>query len=428
MDSVEPIRSVLFLDYDNIVSDLNRLNGEAAKLFAAQPSLWVNWLEGGMGGLTRPRRFLVKNLYLNPAVYGSARAVFTRSGFKAVDCPSLTSQGKSSADIHMVLDIIDALRHECEYEEFIIMSADADFTPVLHRLRAHNRRSVVITAGPAAAAYRAVADHIVWPSDLVSSALTLISDAPSSPETDSTVELPPALDEQPPSTLSVQQGDLDGGQTAIVVPQSASLEAVVAAVRAAVGASEYPMWSSAVADAARRVEPRVKELGWFGAGNFRSFVSLHLPQLEFSYTPSPGIIRDPQRHAEIDMPRKREDLASVPERVALVTGIPRLGRETYRSVFQALADAVTEDGLSDRTSQTVCETVLASGLRVTADQTRQIISALVACRVQLHYGVGVAGLQTVWFEYVVDLCKNAGLLLTEHELDEVSMWLRGVPA
>ena len=56
MDNREPIRSVLFLDYDNIVSDLGKLNEEAARLFAAQPSLWVGWLEAGMDGWATLRR------------------------------------------------------------------------------------------------------------------------------------------------------------------------------------------------------------------------------------------------------------------------------------------------------------------------------------------------------------------------------------
>ncbi len=425
MDSGESIRSVLFLDYDNIVSDLRKLDGKAADLFAAQPELWVNWLEGGMGGLTQSRRFLVKNLYLNPAVYGSARAVFTRSGFKAIDCPSLTSQGKSSADIHMVLDIIDALRHECEYEEFIIMSADADFTPVLHRLRAHDRRSVVVTAGPAAAAYRAVADQIVSPTDLSSSVLSLASGVPSSADLDSVEALSLTLDQQQPSTaLDVDQIHQDSSPTAAEVSDSTSLEDVTRAVRALIAASEYPLPSAAVAQAARQVEPRVKELNWFGSGSFRLFFLQHFPELEFSSVPPPGIIRDPRRHPKGDAPRNREDLASAVERVSIVTGIPRLDRETYLSVFKSLVDTVTDEELSDQTAQVVCKVVREEGKRVTVDQIQQIISALVADHVQLHFGVSVDGLRMVWFEYVIDLCKNAGLPLLDHELEEVSMWLK----
>ena len=43
----------------------------------------------------------------------------------------------------MVIDTIDALDHPAGYDEFVLLSADADLTPVLLRLRAHNRNTVV---------------------------------------------------------------------------------------------------------------------------------------------------------------------------------------------------------------------------------------------------------------------------------------------
>lgn len=425
MERGDLIRSVLFVDFDNIFSDLGRLNRAAAEVFADQPNLWVGWLESGMGGRTSPRRFLVKNMYLNPAVYGTARAVFTRSGFRAIDCPSLTSQGKSSADIHMVLDIVDALRHETRYDEFVIMSADADFTPVLHRLRAHNRRSVVVTAGPAAAAYRSVADNIVWPNDLVTSALALAPEIPSTPDSgpsDSAEEVPEnfvavRLDNDEPTQ------DPSAGNDNKVDP--APVADVAAAVRAAVASSDYPLWGASAAQVARKVEPRVKELRWYGAGGFRAFVARHLPELEYCTTPQPGILRDPLRHPDGATPRKRDELAPVLERVALVTDVPRLDQESYRSVFEALVEAVTNDGLVYETSDVVAATVRAQGKKVTADDVRRIITALVAERVQLNLGVRVSGLQAVWCQYVLDLCLNAGLQLSEVETREVETWLTG---
>lgn len=424
MERAEPIRSVLFVDFDNIFIDLRKLDRDAAEVFADQPNLWVSWLEGGMGGRTGPRRFLVKNMYLNPAVHGTARAVFTRSGFRAIDCPSLTSQGKSSADIHMVLDIVDALSHETRYDEFVVMSADADFTPILHRLRAHDRRSVVVTAGPAAAAYRSVADDIVWPNDLMSSALTFVPDSPPG-----RVPIDPA-DEAPTSRESAAvriEDDESSSSNRHSHAGPAPVDDVAAAIRSAVASSESPLWGATAAHAARNVEPRVKELQWYGAGSFRAFVAQHLPELEYCATPHPGILRDPQRHAQGSTPpvRKREALPPLLERVALVTDIPRLDERAYRSIFEALVDAVTEHRLSYETSDVVAATARAQGARVTAEEVRQLISALLAERVQLSPGVSVTGLQTVWSQYVLDLCLNAGLQLSDAEKREVEMWLTG---
>ena len=41
----------------------------------------------------------------------------------------------------MVLDIVEALQHPARYEEFMILSADADFSPVLRKVRRHDRRT-----------------------------------------------------------------------------------------------------------------------------------------------------------------------------------------------------------------------------------------------------------------------------------------------
>jgi hypothetical protein len=78
-----------------------------------------------------------------------------------VDCPPLTSGGKTSADIQMVMDILDALGHTTRFEEFIILSGDADFTPMLLRLSKYDRRSAVLAIGPASVAYKAACDLLI---------------------------------------------------------------------------------------------------------------------------------------------------------------------------------------------------------------------------------------------------------------------------
>ncbi len=78
-----------------------------------------------------------------------------------VDCPPLTSGGKTSADIHMVMDILDTLGHATRFDEFILLSGDADFTPVLLRLSKHDRRSAILAVGPASVAYKAACDLLI---------------------------------------------------------------------------------------------------------------------------------------------------------------------------------------------------------------------------------------------------------------------------
>lgn len=156
------LRSALFVDFDNVYIGLARLDPQAAEAFATDPGHWLSELGQGSdvdGDLTR--RFLVRACYLNPSVYSRFRPNFTRAGFQVVDCPSLTQQGKSSADINLVLDAVDALAATTRYDEFVIVSADADFTPLAQRCRADDRRVTIITASPAASAYRSVADTVI---------------------------------------------------------------------------------------------------------------------------------------------------------------------------------------------------------------------------------------------------------------------------
>ena len=81
---------------------------------------------------------------------------FLRAGSEIVDCPPLTAQLKNSSDIRMVMDIRDLLNHDTYYDEFIILSGDADFTPVLHRLRAHARRTIIYANDYTAVPYTAI--------------------------------------------------------------------------------------------------------------------------------------------------------------------------------------------------------------------------------------------------------------------------------
>ncbi len=54
---------------------------------------------------------------------------FLRAGFEVIDCPPLTAQLKNSADIRIVMDVRDILNHDTHFDEFVILSGDADFTP-----------------------------------------------------------------------------------------------------------------------------------------------------------------------------------------------------------------------------------------------------------------------------------------------------------
>jgi hypothetical protein len=175
------IRSAIFVDFDNIYLGLRNTAPDAAEAFASNPTRWIRWIERNMKlpfpygdpSLKVSRTVLLRQCYLNPKTFYNQRAFFTRSAFKVIDCPPLTGSGKNSADIQMVMDLLDALEHPTRYDEFIILSGDADFTPVLLRLRAHDRRTAVLTIGQAAEAFKAACDLMISETQFIEDALGL---------------------------------------------------------------------------------------------------------------------------------------------------------------------------------------------------------------------------------------------------------------
>jgi len=156
------IRAALFVDFDNIYISLKKYDEDAAEAFARAPELWLEWLEkkldtGGRG----KRTILLRRCYLNPNSFYRIRNNFVKAGFQVVDCPSFTTRNKNGADILMVIDILDALNHETRFDEFIILSGDSDFRPLILRLRSHDRRSIIVQIGAVAPAYTAACDYVV---------------------------------------------------------------------------------------------------------------------------------------------------------------------------------------------------------------------------------------------------------------------------
>jgi hypothetical protein len=309
VESTGAVLSTVFVDYDNIYLSLKRKNEEAAKRFAKDSALWLREIESGRlitptngSNFTSPRRIVMSRCYGNPVPRRNAtdnstdmnsfpfvRHHFLRAGFEVIDCPPLTAQLKNSADIRMVMDVRDMLNHETRFEEFILMSGDADFTPVLHRLRAHARRTVVFANDHTAQPYTAISDGEIRESDLIA----LLLDG------------------------RIDQEVRTGGQ--LREPTGAELEgmrkSIVAEVVGAVRAAAQPVPLEALADRAVRALGHDKTVGsaWGGAGSFRDLLSRALPKdikltaepPYFAYEPTRQIARDIEARPEAPAPRER---------------------------------------------------------------------------------------------------------------------------
>jgi hypothetical protein len=280
------ILSAVFVDYDNIYLSLKRRSEEAAKRFAKDASVWLAEIESGR--LITPtnklpsnvqRRIVLNRCYGNPVPrrnqndnstdmnsFPFVRHHFLRAGFEVVDCPPLTAQLKNSSDIRMVMDVRDYLHHETYFDEFIILSGDADFTPVLHRLRAHARRTVVFANDFTAAPYVAIADGEVREADLMNVILG------------SSVR----ADDHTPGA----GGDLR--------------REIMAEITGAVRSSGSPVPLEALAERATRALGHDRTVGtnWAGAGSFRDLLLQSLPEgIRLSEQP-PYVVYDATRKSQ----------------------------------------------------------------------------------------------------------------------------------
>jgi uncharacterized LabA/DUF88 family protein len=162
------LRSAIFLDFDNLVSGLRDGAGpEFALRFAEQPELWLAPLLAD-----QPRRALLRRCYMNPAGtledgagsrarYSEFRWTFLAAGFEVVDCPKLTRL-KNAADVRIALDAMEAaLSPLARYDEFILLSTDSDFVPLLQRLRAADRRTTLVAHPEVGRVVRAAADEVI---------------------------------------------------------------------------------------------------------------------------------------------------------------------------------------------------------------------------------------------------------------------------
>ncbi len=294
--STGPILSTVFVDYDNIYLSLKRKNDDAAKRFAKDSGAWLQGIVSGE--LITPtstyipsseRRIAMNRCYGNPVPrrnshdnstdmnsFPYVRHHFLRSGFEVIDCPPLTAQLKNSADIRIVMDIRDILTHDTFFDEFIILSGDADFTPVLHRLRAHARRTVVFANDHTAQPYTALSDGEIRESSLL--ALLLNDRAIAVGETPRGLTAPQAV---------LQAIDVEDARRSI-------LAEVVQFVRSAPQA--VPL--ETLADRAVRIVGREKTVGtnWGGFNTFRDLLLSGLPDdMHLSDTP-PYTVFDANRH------------------------------------------------------------------------------------------------------------------------------------
>lgn len=443
------MKSALFVDFDNVYSGLRKLDPMIAERFGRQPLEWVQWLIKDLAlpdgaPANAQRRLLVRRVYLNPQVYQRFRPSFNHGGFEIVDCPAMTSEGKTSTDIHMVLDMVDLLQHQVHYDEFIVFSADADFTPVLRKLRRWDRRTTVLAVGFPSAAYRASADLLIDTDLFVRDALGMGArefDEPPLP-----VISPPEVSPPPASFMpSVPTVSMPAPAPAAVVaaaPAALSLpttDALVERIRAEVARADLPVPCARLASRLMHEYPGLSP-DWLGQGGFRRFLeSLALAPLVLDWTASGGHLYDPVRHvlrAPASAVRSSFDAADwgiEPVLLALIrqvhdtTGVPLLSPRDFRALFEAVAaDVAAAPFQLNDTGKRVRDQLRETGHDVSRESVNWVLRGLLLCGHE--FGKGEDDVPTLSYRLVgnlINLCRREQVLMDDGAPALLQRWVSG---
>ncbi len=494
--SAEVCLSALFVDFDNVYLSLRRQSEDAAGRFARNPAEWMSRI--ATGGLVQfkshqdyvRRRFAVARCYGNPGRhlvsrggphdphnFASVRTNFMIAGLEVVDCQPLSSQFKNGTDIKIACDIRDFLEHPTRFGEFIILSGDADFTPVLHHLRSHDRRTVVYANDSTADIYKAFSDGWIEEREMISFLLdeTVPLMIPQERSPAPRPELgydgarsygqgaasPPPVRALPAHTPPPQPDFPDYGMEPVKrrLPPAHVNSAVQSLIEdfQAIGAeilnlvleivrsSEKPVPIAYLADRAQKILGHAKTLGtnWAGSGGFLNFLTATLPDTIRMTDKPPHFVYDPKRHrleerAELApaqaiplnrQPPPESNSSKLTELQNSITRIydackaPPLPPSEYQLLFTLIATEVHERGFAPvKTAQAVVARANQEGLRVAMKDVSFVLDAVDEIDPWLEHTRSPAAVARAYRDFVLAKCNHAGVKLTEDEYQLVQVW------
>lgn len=442
------MKSALFVDFDNVYSGLRKLDPTSADRFARQPLRWVEWV---LGDLPPPehaspgarRRLLVRRVYLNPQVYQRYRPAFNHAGFEIIDCPAMTSEGKTSTDIHMVLDMVDLLQHEVHYDEFIVFSADADFTPVLRKLRRWDRRTTVLAVGFPSAAYRASADLLIDQDAFVREALGMGEDDEAGMPGGGAASGGPAL----PAGAAAAGGSEPTGATAPTAELiEATTQAAARLIHDEVARAERPVAVARLASLILREHPWLGP-DWNGHLSFRRFLeTLPLEGLVLDWRHSGGHVLDASRlSAEANEPPTERPMAApdtpvgeggwgmdaatlgVIRQVHNNTGVPLIPPASFRSLLtEVAADVALQPFQLNDTGKRVRDRCRDAGLDISRNEVNWVLRGLLLSGHE--FGQGQDDVPTLSYKLVgnlINLCRREQMVMEEGHAALLHRWVSG---
>ncbi|WP_436521580.1 NYN domain-containing protein [Actinoplanes sp. HUAS TT8] len=290
----------------------------------------------------------------------------------------------------MVVDAVDAVADPVTFEEFVIASGDSDMTPLLVRLRRADRRTTIVSPSDAAEAFIAVADRLITSQEL----LELVQGEP--------VE----LDEAP------------------VAPGPVSYDQFRDLVTWRYDSATGPLNLASLAhDLRRQLGPSVDDTNWFGNGGFvRALESLSLPSAKFSN----HFLWDSARH---EPPESGVATGPAPEpvgRLSALLSLPRLAKEMWPPIYQALADYAGEHHFNLTEATRWARDQLASqGVDVSRSAIAFVTrgTAFGGAPLYRQPPPAAAEIATAFADNVLNRAEAAAIALSDDEIVEVRAWL-----
>ncbi len=483
----------VFVDYDNIYLSLRRQDELAAKQFPKNVIHWLRQLETGElitetsnSGAKIERRLVMCRCYGNPVPrrnsndqstdigsFPFVRHHFLRAGFDIVDCPPLTSQLKNSSDIRMVMDIQDFLDHKTHFDEFMILSGDADFAPILQRLRTHARNTTIYVNENTAVPYVALCDAQVREQDLLNRMQKFAKQEASSNkkiERKNKNLLP-----EPEKSNLENSGQNNTGLADIRTQITNEIER-------AVSNSNAPVALSFLADKAQRTIGHEKTVGsnWAGYGSFLNFLQNNLPETMRVTTNQPYYVVDESRHqspratseptvsepettthhldqnyhtpsardhyTETDHNELEQETYSIPvrqqeankilennqsirdtiSRVHEYTHVPALAPSEYRIMFEVITDELSEVGLKGRqTAYNISSRAKVEAVELSPEDAQFVLDIISEADPWFEKGISPPLFAERFLNAIIARCRTNGLHLTQEEFELVSAWFTG---
>lgn len=404
------LHSALFIDYDNVRSELDRYDPAIAARFSNKTLLWLDALEKNLGqaeGIGSEGRHIVsRRCYASPQLINPYRRNFTQTGFEVIDCPPLTTHLKNSADIYIVMDVIDYLARYPHIEEYIILSGDADFVPVLNRLRKELKRSVIFASYNTTAAYRNCSDQRIE-AEFFAHHLAAETAAP---------------------RTSQSAGIADAGRQAsrIDAELSAAIEACL--VRAATRRVGQLPFATA-AQALREELPVEIGAHWAGQGTFTALVeSLGLTALEVEWQHQRLVIPDFVLALPDWEPETRDRLVEFVTDVLVTASknIPILRPDDYSLVFDELAAYYRGDapGTFTDSINAVADICRQRGVDVNPNEVRFIATGISMQQYRFTEACDARHLAALWRAQVFYLCGEPDWMREAEEAARLADWFR----